>query len=240
MPMMIAMVITSAIAGQVISRTNRYKWQSVAGTALITVGIFLMSRLTVESSFWEVSRDMVLVGLGMGMSMPVFGVAAQNAAPYRLLGVVTAASQFFRQIGGTIGVAVLGAMMTASLISEVERTLPTDVRAQASPDLIALAQDAQTMLNPGQLARLRAGFDALGPNGAALYDAALETMRVALAHALADVFLLAAAIMLLAVLAAFFLPEVPLRTAIAAEGEAPARAQPTAAGTANPSRRGMA
>ena len=246
MPMMVAMVITSAIAGQVISRTNRYKWQSVIGVSLIGLGIFSMSRLTVASSRWEVSRDMVIVGLGMGMSMPVFGVAAQNAAPYRLLGVVTAASQFFRQIGGTLGVAVLGAMMTARLTSEIERTLPNDVRTQASPDLLALARDAQTMLNPIQLARLRAGFAALGPGGTSLFDTTLETMRAALAHALSGVFLLGAAVMVLAIIAAFFLPEVPLRTAIMAEGEAPARgaamaAEPAAAGAgSNPAQHGMA
>lgn len=240
MPMMLTLVVSSAIAGQVISRTGRYKWQSVIGTVLIGAGIFLMSRLTVTSSRWEVTRDMMIVGLGMGMSMPVFGVAAQNAAPYRLLGVVTAATQFFRQIGGTLGVAVLGAAMTARLTSEIGRTLPADVRAQSSPELLRLAQDAQTVLNPSQLAQLQAGFAALGPAGAALFDAALETMRVALAHALSGMFLVGAALTLIAIVAGFFLPEVPLKTAITAEGEATAREPATAGAAPDPSRREIA
>jgi hypothetical protein len=220
------MVITSILAGQLVSRTGRYKWQSVIGTSLVTTGIFLLSRLTAESSVWEVSRNIVLVGVGMGLSMAVFGLAAQNAVPHRLLGVATASNTFFRQMGGTLGVAVLGAMMTARLSDEIARTLPDTVRESASPELLARAEDAQTMLNPSALERLRAGFDALGANGPQLFDAALETMRTALAHALSGMFLAGAALMLIAVAANLLLPETPLRHTVLSEGEVLPAAQP--------------
>lgn len=237
MPMMIAMVITSIVGGQLVSRTGRYKWQAVAGMALVALGVFLLSRMTVETSGLEVSLNIILVGLGMGLSMPVFGVAMQNAVPYRLLGVSTAASQFFRQMGGTLGVAILGAAMTARLHGEIARTLPPEVGERATPAMLARIEDAQTMLNPAVLNQLHQSFLGLGPNGQALYERALETMRAALASALQQMFLTGAVVMLAAVAISFFLPEVPLRRTLLEEGEAQPHAQageraPAAAGAA--------
>jgi EmrB/QacA subfamily drug resistance transporter len=222
MPMMIAMVSMSIVGGQLVSRTGRYKYQSLIGSVFVTLGIFLMSRMTADTGGPEVSFDMILVGMGMGLSMPVFGVAVQNAVEHRLLGVVSAASQFFRQIGGTLGVAILGAALTARLSGEITRTLPENVKTGATPPLLALAEDPQTMLNPFQLQKLRAGFEALGPGGSQLFTDALSTMRVALAHALDGVFLVGATVMLVAIVANLFLPEIPLRRTIHAEDEAPA------------------
>jgi MFS family permease len=232
MPMMIAMVTMSIVGGQLISRTGRYKVQSLFGTLLITAGIFLLSRMTADTSQAVASLYIILVGMGMGLSMPVFGVVVQNAVEHRLLGVVSAASQFFRQIGGTLGVAILGAALTSQLSGEISRTLPDSVRAASTPELLTLAEDPQTMLNPIQLNKLREGFQALGPDGPALFADALTTMRVALAHALNDVFLVGAGLMLVAIVVNLFLPEIPLRRTIRmagegmGEGAAPAEAEP--------------
>ena len=233
MPMMIAMMATSTAAGFLVSRTGKYKWQGLAGTVFITLGVFLLSRMTVDTSGLVVGRNMALVGFGMGLSMPVFNVAAQNAVPHRLLGVVSASSQFFRQMGGTLGLAILGAALTARLTGEIARTLPESVRTQAPPELLRRAEDAQTMLNPVQLGRLRAGFEALGPNGPQLYSEALATMRVALAHALSGVFLTGAALLLIAIAAGLFLPEVPLRRTVHQEGEAAPEPAPSSSATAD-------
>jgi EmrB/QacA subfamily drug resistance transporter len=226
MPMMIAMVAMSIVGGQLISRTGRYKVQSLAGTVLITAGIFLLSRMNPDTSQAQASLYIILVGMGMGLSMPVFGVVVQNAVEHRLLGVVSAASQFFRQIGGTLGVAILGAALTSQLSGEITRTLPESVRAASTPELLTLAEDPQTMLNPIQLGRLRQGFEALGPDGPVLFTDALTTMRVALAHALNDVFLVGAALMLVALVANLFLPEIPLRRTVRAVGESIAEGAP--------------
>jgi EmrB/QacA subfamily drug resistance transporter len=237
MPMTLAMVATSIVAGQLVARTGRYKWQGVAGTACVTLGIYLLSRMTAATSAWAVSRNMVLVGLGMGMSMPVFNVAMQNAVPYRLLGVATAASQFFRQIGGTLGVAILGAALTARLHGEIAATLPDNVVQSTPPALLARVEDAQTMLNPVVLAQVRERFLALGADGAALFAQALTTMRAALAHALEGVFLVGAALMLLALAASLFFPEVPLRRTIqTAEEMAADRPVPAPAGRSSAAR----
>ncbi len=235
MPMMIAMVITSIVAGQLVSRTGRYKIPLILGAMLVGSGIFLLSRMTVDSSGWDVSRNIVLVGVGMGMSMPIFGLAVQNAVSYRFLGVVTAASQFFRQMGGTLGVAILGAALTSRLSGEIGRTLPDNVRAGATPELIARVEDAQTMLNPLELARLRQGFEALGPGGAQLFSDALATMRVALAHAMQGVFLVGAFMMVASLVVTLFLPELPLRRTIESKDEvAPATVPPTSGVASRP------
>jgi EmrB/QacA subfamily drug resistance transporter len=225
-PMMMAMVTMSIVGGQIVSRTGRYKVQSLIGTLFITAGIYLLSRMSADTSQAVASFNIILVGIGMGLSMPVFGVAVQNAVEHRLLGVVSSASQFFRQIGGTLGVAILGAALTAQLSGEIARTLPDTVRAAAPPELLALSEDAQTMLNPFQLNRLREGFAALGPEGGQLFAQALATMRVALADALSHVFLIGALLMVVAVVANLFLPEIPLRRSIRAAGEAGEAAQP--------------
>ena len=221
MPQMIAMVITSVIGGQLVSRTGRYKVQTILGTVCIMAGIGLLTQLTVTSQGWEVSRNLILVGIGMGMTMPTLGVAMQNAVPQHMLGVVSSSSQFFRQIGGTLGVAILGAMLTSHLSGEIAATLPADVTARATPELLALARDAQTMLNPAQLAKLRAGFTALGPDGAQLFISALDAMRLALAHSLSRVFTFGAALLTVALASSFFLPEVPLRRTL--DGPVPTR-----------------
>jgi EmrB/QacA subfamily drug resistance transporter len=234
MPMMIAMVIASIIGGQLVSRTGRYKWQAVVGMVLVALGVFLLARMTVETSVLQVSLNIILVGLGMGMSMPVLGVAMQNAVPYRLLGVSTAASQFFRQMGGTLGVAILGAAMTARLHGEIARTLPPEVAQRATPAMLARIEDAQTMLNPAVLNQLHQSFLGLGPDGAALYERALETMRAALASALQGMFLAGAVVMLAAVAISFF----PARGAAAAHaaggggGAPPGRARRARGATA--------
>ena len=219
MPMTIAMVVTSLLAGQAVSRMGRYKWQGVVGSVLVTLGIFLLSRMTVDTSGLEVSLNMVVMGLGMGMGMPVFTVAVQNAVPHRLLGVVSASSQFFRQMGGMLGVAILGAALTARLSDEIARTMPESVRAGTPPELLARAEDPQTMLNPVALGRLREGFEALGPDGARLFAEALERMRAALATALSGVFLTGAGLMLIAILSALLMPEIPLRRTVHGEGD---------------------
>ena len=219
MPMTIAMVVTSLLAGQAVSRMGRYKWQGVLGSVFVTLGIFLLSRMTVDTSGLEVSLNMVVMGLGIGMGMPVFTVAVQNAVPHRLLGVVSASSQFFRQMGGMLGVAILGAALTARLSDEIPRTMPESVRSGTPPDLLARAEDPQTMLNPVALGRLRESFEALGPDGARLFAEALERMRAALATALSGVFLTGAGLMLIAVLSALLMPEIPLRRTVHGEGE---------------------
>lgn len=123
-PMMAGLIASSAGAGQVMSRTGRYKWMPVLSTALLALAMLSLSTLSAGSSLWHVALSMVLVGLGLG---PVFsiGIAAiQNDVPRHMLGVGTASANMFRLIGGSIGTAAFGALFSANLARNLDGDLP--------------------------------------------------------------------------------------------------------------------
>jgi EmrB/QacA subfamily drug resistance transporter len=117
-PMMIALIGASMITGQVIARTGRYKWLGVAGLIVATGGMFALTLLRVDSSSLAVVIPMVLIGLGIGVTMPLFTISLQAQFRDRI-GEVTGALQFFRSIGGTVGVALLGGVMNATMRAEL-------------------------------------------------------------------------------------------------------------------------
>jgi EmrB/QacA subfamily drug resistance transporter len=119
-PMMLGVLVASITSGQLISRFGRYKPFPIAGTAIMTVAVFLLSRLEPDTSSLTAAGYMLLLGLGLGMTMQVLVLAAQNAVDYRLLGVATSGSTLFRQVGGSIGVAAFGAIFANRLA--IERT----------------------------------------------------------------------------------------------------------------------
>jgi EmrB/QacA subfamily drug resistance transporter len=132
LPMMAGMLTASIVAGQIISRTGRYRIFPIMGTAVMTVGLLLLSRLSVSSTTTEASVYMLLLGLGLGMVMQTLILAVQNAADYRDLGVATSGATLFRSIGGSVGTAALGAIFTSQLVSNLARALPAGTDAAAA------------------------------------------------------------------------------------------------------------
>jgi DNA-binding MarR family transcriptional regulator len=120
LPMMAGLLVTSITAGQIISRTGRYKAFPVAGTALMVAGLFLLSRLRPETPITFASAAMLLLGMGLGLVMQVLVIAVQNDVEYRDLGVATSGALLFRLIGGSVGTAALGALFA----SRLHRNLP--------------------------------------------------------------------------------------------------------------------
>jgi len=153
---------------------------------------------------------MIVVGIGLGAIMPIFVLVVQNALPYRMLGVSTAAIQFFRSVGGTMGVAIMGSMVNSTFSAELTAQTPSQVREATPPDLLARLQDPQALLNADLLAGLREAFAGLGERGPAMFEQVMEATRTALSVAIADAFLLGMGITLVALLVAVFLKEVPL------------------------------
>jgi len=127
-PMMGGLLITSILSGNLISRFGRYKPFPIAGTAIMTVAVYLLSRLEVGTPTWVASVFMVILGLGLGMVMQVLVLAAQNAVDYKFLGVATSGSTLFRQIGGSIGVAAFGAIFANRLGHELAARLPAGAK----------------------------------------------------------------------------------------------------------------
>ncbi len=118
-PMMLGLVFASVAAGQITARTGRYKWLVVVGLGVAAVALILMSRMTPTTSHFGLIWRMVLTGLGIGMSLPIFTLAVQNAFEHAKLGIATASTQLFRSIGATVGTAVLGGILNSKLASQL-------------------------------------------------------------------------------------------------------------------------
>jgi EmrB/QacA subfamily drug resistance transporter len=209
MPMMLSLSVTAAITGQILGRWGRYRIIAVVGLAVMAGGMFLMSRMDATSTNAIATRNMIVIGMGLGAIMPIFVLVVQNALPYRMLGVSTAAIQFFRSVGGTMGVAIMGSMVNSSFSAELTTQTPSQVRESTPPALLERLQNPQSLLNADLLAGLREAFAGLR-DGPAMFEQVMLATRTALGMAIADAFLLGMGITLVALLVAIFLKEVPL------------------------------
>jgi len=212
-PMMLGMVVGSVLSGQAVSRLGgHYRAQILAGLAIMGAGIFLLSRMTVDTAQARVVFDIVLVGLGMGTALPLYTIAVQNAVPYSIMGVVTSSVQFFRQIGGTLGLAVFGSLMANRFASGLGTQLPASVKeALPAGALSELSSNPQALMSPDALASLEDMFSGLGAQGAEMMQQLMQALREALAGAITDVFLLGLATVAVAFTISIFLKEIPLK-----------------------------
>ncbi|HVU02127.1 MAG TPA: MDR family MFS transporter [Polyangiaceae bacterium] len=122
-PLSMGMVVGSVAGGRLASRFGRYKPIMLVGGALLFVGSILLSRMDEHVSYWQVTVYMVLCGVGIGPTMPLYPLAVQNSVEHQKIGQATSASQFCRQIGGLVGAAALGAVLGASLLSSFQAEL---------------------------------------------------------------------------------------------------------------------
>ncbi|HVM55253.1 MAG TPA: MDR family MFS transporter [Acidimicrobiales bacterium] len=151
LPMMGGVLVGSMLAGRLTTRWGRYRIFPIVGTGIAITGVITLSRLDVDSSRIHSSLGMVLLGFGIGMTMPTLTLAVQNASPMADMGAATSAVNFFRTLGGSIGVAVFGAVM-ASRVSDIPSRLlnsPAAIRAlpegQRTPIIDALADGVQAV-----------------------------------------------------------------------------------------------
>jgi EmrB/QacA subfamily drug resistance transporter len=114
-PLMLSMMATSVGSGQVITRTGRYRWALIAGPLVMGLGFLLLATMSVTSGRGHATVAMIVTGLGLGLLIQNLSLVVQNGVPSRHLGAATSAAQFFRSIGGTIGVSVMGAILTARM-----------------------------------------------------------------------------------------------------------------------------
>jgi len=212
-PMMLGLTAASLVAGNVASRTRRYRWLVVGGGALLVAGMAIMAALDEHASLLLPIAGMVVVGLGLGLSMPLLGLAVQNALSIRLLGVATASTQFFRQVGGTLGIAIFGSVVTARLHQDLLSTLPPEVTSAAPPSVLARLEEPRILLSPTALGKLNEAFaSAFGASGPDLFDRTVGAMRAVLADGLHEVFLLGLVVAVLALATSLLLPERQLQT----------------------------
>ena len=208
MPLMLGMVFASVLTGQAIARTGRYKVFGLVGMALASIGMFMLSQLTVGTSNIEVVIAMITVGAGVGITMPLFTISLQSQFPTRI-GEVTGALQFFRSIGGTVGVALLGGVMNAAFARELTTLVARDAAkfGDAAPLLGKLTVEPSKLLNAGALEAVAKQIPA---DAQALLVPFFLDVKLALASGIAEAFLVGFMIMVGAFIAMWFVREVPL------------------------------
>jgi predicted MFS family arabinose efflux permease len=187
LPLMGGLLTASILSGRAISRIGRYKVFPIVGTAVTTLGLFLLSRLEVDTPPWLASVFMLVLGVGIGLVMQVIVLVVQNDAPPRDIGVATSTATFFRSMGGSLGVALFGAIFASRLSNELA-TLPPQLAARFSGG-INISPEQVHALPPG----IRSDF----------LDAFVDALQ--------PVFVVGAAVTLVAFVLAWTLKEVPLR-----------------------------
>ncbi|MGW6745315.1 MFS transporter [Streptomyces sp. NPDC055025] len=185
LPMMGGIVVASLVSGQLISRTGRYRIYPVLGSALSVAGMWLLSRLETDTSMAECGIAQAVLGLGMGLVMPVLILAVQNAVPPADLGTATSANNYFRQIGGSVGAAVFGTLFANRLADALGDRVPAGT---GLPDAESITPQAVHALPP------------------AVRDGYVQ----AYADAMPRIFLYLVPVLVLGLLIAFFLKEKPL------------------------------
>jgi EmrB/QacA subfamily drug resistance transporter len=190
LPLMAGLLVAAIASGRAISRIGRYKIFPIAGTAILVVGMYLLSRLAVGTSPWLASVYMLVVGVGIGLVMQVLVLVVQNDARPHEIGVVTSTATFFRSVGGSFGVAIFGAIFASRLAAQIKQ-LPAGAAKHLTGGVHLTPQQAKH-LPPA----VRAEF---------LY---------AFAHALHGVFLWGMLLAIVPFVLAWLLKEVPLRTTL--------------------------
>ena len=206
-PMMLGMVVGAIVSGRRLSGTGGgYRRQALISSGAMAVGIYLISTMNENTSLAQAVAYVSLTGLGLGGAMSTSNLAVQNSVPFRLVGSATSAIQFSRLFSGTLGLAVLGVVLTASFSSRLEATVSESVRAAlAQGQFEAIKQNPRVLVDPSAIDALRAGFAERGLDGVQMADTFLGALSSALEEGLGDAFTLSALVVGLSFLAALFL-----------------------------------
>jgi EmrB/QacA subfamily drug resistance transporter len=151
LPMILGLMIASIVSGQLISRTGRYKIFPILGTAFMAIGFVIFTQLKADTNYWILAAAMLLVGLGLGQMMQTLTIASQNAVGPRDIGVATSSSTFFRQVGGTLGVAVIFSVVFGVVGSAIQTsfaktsTLTAALDAALNPAVAGASQNKAIM-----------------------------------------------------------------------------------------------
>ncbi len=189
LPMVFALFVAGVVSGKIVTRTGRWKLFPVAGLLIVAIGLFLLSRLHVDSGEWLIGFDVAVLGLGLGLSMQMLILAAQNGSELRDMAATTSGVSFFRSLGGAVGVAAFGAILTNRLSAEM-----ADMMRAAN---IPPSADTVSLGSPDQIQHLP--------------EPIKHIILEAFTRGLETVFIVGVPIALLGFVATLLLKELPLR-----------------------------
>ena len=198
MPMMLGMILMGIVTGLLVTRTGRYRRFMITGILFMMVGIWWLSRLGVANTPYELFGAMTVLGVGLGMAMQQYTLVVQNVVAQRDMGVATATTQFSRNIGSTVGIAVYGSIMTGGLTAAISSHLPASMRDALSAQAGSL--DIGAVLDPSV--------------AQSLPPLVADAVRAGLADQLQNAFMLGLPILALVLLATVMIKHVPLRESV--------------------------
>lgn len=216
-PFMITSIAGAVISGALMTISGKYKWIALTGIFITLSGLCLLLRLDVHSSSTDVVLSLLVLGLGVGSGLGTYTTAIQNALP-RKIGQVTAIANFARQIGGAIGLAAMGSIMSAAYLPAFRGALPGSLQQSVPANILSVFENPGNLVGGEALARIQASLTAQGPQGLALFQQLREAMKVGLTQGMHNVFLVSLGIMLVTLLIVLFLQELPLRSRKSAQG----------------------
>lgn len=228
LPLMAGIMSASVFSGQVISKTGRYKVFPILGAAAMATGAFVLSRMTVDSSLWFAAAGMFVFGVGLGFNMQPLTLAVQNSADRRDMGIATSSATFFRQMGGTLGVAVFLSILFSTVTDKIAAAFK---QAATTTDFQAALHDPKVLADPANQSLLSALKGGGSGGSSVLNDSSFlshldprlaRPFLVGFSDAMSVVLLTASAILAVTFLLMFLIPE----TKIAG---GPSRERPSAA-----------
>ena len=218
LPMVAGMMTASIASGQITGRTGKYKWFMISGTAMMALSFLYMAQLQYDWQIWQISIGMVFMGLGLGQLMQTLTLAAQNSVPVKDIGVATSSSTFFRQMGGTLGVAVFLSILFTELGNRGSQ-IGDGIKAaiMKNPALLADPRNAvfkQAGTKLGDMISSDSSFlNKISPELA-------QPIKQAFAESANSVFFLAFVVIALGFLISWFVKEVELRKKSAVQEKA--------------------
>jgi EmrB/QacA subfamily drug resistance transporter len=214
-PMMLGIVIGTFVCGQLTLRLRSYRIPLTVGSVLITIGTILFARLNGSSRPSDVLLGMVTAGFGMGLMLPAYTVAVQNAAPHRHMGIATALSTFFRSIGSTVGVAIFGSLLLTHYHHDLSNSVPRNIPQEA------LSAFSNPLLLPQMRTQLETTFSRFD-NGPQILDKLYGSVGTSLLGGIRWIFLISAILMVAVFLMNLLIKDVPLRHGPVTSSEPPA------------------
>jgi EmrB/QacA subfamily drug resistance transporter len=219
-PMMGGFIVSSIVGGQLMSRTGRYKILAMVGFSVGALGMFLLSRMTPTTTNGQVAIFMIVTGLGIGLLMSLFTIVVQNAFSRNMIGQVTSTLTFFRSLGASIGVAVLGAIVTNNFTGKVVAGIPAALRPYVNASKLTNLSNLNAAKNAVNTA---AAVKALGPQQFAHLAGQLATnLKDSFATSATLSFVVGTVMLAIGFASVLFLREIPLqgrRPAAAPAGE---------------------
>ena len=213
-PMTLSFIFGGIIGGLLITRTGKYKVQAHIAGVIMVFGMYLLTLMTVDTTWTTVVLNMLVLGLGIGSLMPLLNISVQNAFSYKQLGVVNSTQQFVSSLGGVIASPIFGTIMSNTFKDELPKNLPEMLKQMFNflpADQKSMFLNPQGLISVQAQEAIKAKFTAFGPTGEEIYKQFIHAVKVSLTSGIHKLFALGVIFSILGLIGTFFLKEIALK-----------------------------